>query len=285
MRICMVIPFRYKWNSYPITRCSLETLGNQGHTVILRIKNTKNLYRYDQVWLMGAGTRITKERFREINIPVIAFGLSDPNLFHEDHLENCNIYFTNDLRTYNKYKHKKKVYWFPICCDKRYHKNLGLEKKTDILTYGIGRHPFVPYRNDMVNKLRTDGFKIKVFGREWDKHEDTHKFITGEQLIEEINKAKILLDITDEKTSLGHRLMEGSGCGTPVMTRKRHDTGHLFEFHKEILVYSNYEDLKKKLHHYLANPEKLTGVGRKAQAKCYKDHDIINRINKVLKYV
>ena len=289
MKIAFIIPFKYNWDSFSSTRATYETLQNLGHDVILFVKSSKpeieyNNY-YNQVWLMGSGVKLTVEEFDKIDVPVIGFGLSDPNLYSEDHMKNCDIYCTNDLNTYNQIKKRKSVIYNPTSCWSKYHKNLNLPKTTDVLVYGVGNHKFIPERNEVVNKLRKLGFRIRVFGRGWDKHEDTSGFMKGQQLIEEINKAKIILDITNQTTALGRRIFEGSACSTPVLTRDREDLRQLFVSGHHILTYNNFDNIVTTLKYALANPQVLKAIGLEAQKKYYRDHDISVRIEELLKTI
>lgn len=234
---------------------------------------------------MGAGTKITKEEYKTIKVPVIAFGLSDPNIYNEEHYENCDMYCTNSLYLYMKLKDKKLCYWYPTSCDKRHHQNLHLSKIVDVLFIGTGNHKFFPFRDNIVNELRKDNIKVKVFGRGWTQHIDTYRFITGKKLIKEINNAKILLDLNDYLGSLGHRIFEGAGCGTPVITIDRPDTRKLFEPDKEILLYNSTMELVFLLKHYLKTPKRLLQIGNNAQIKAYKEHDITVRVNALLKFI
>lgn len=284
MKIAFVLPFMYNWNSFPTTRASYEMLQILGHEVDLFNKNKQpkiDYNNYDQVWLIGAGTKLTTEEFVNINVLVIAFGLSDPNLFNSDHFINCDVYCTNDLEIYKSHKHYKKTIYNPTSCDKRYHKNLNLVKETDILTFGIGKHKFVTNRNETVNKLRSEGFNIKVFGRDWDKHKDTYAFIEGQELIEEINKAHLLLDLSNETTSWPHRILEAGACGTPVISINREDTKQMFG-EETIIYYDDYEDLALTLNVMMNHKAVLKIIGCETQKICYEKHDISVRIKQLL---
>lgn len=293
MKIAFVIPFHYKWGNYSNVKAHCDYLQLLGHKVDLFSRNKKDVvdyHNYDQIWLMGAGAKIDDKTWYKIALEtktkVIAFGWSDPNLFSLDHAHNCHAYFTNDLKkseqlTYNS--DKQYYYYYQTTCDKRYHKNLNLEKTTDILVYGVGNHKFIPYRNQVVNKLRRWGLNIKVFGRSWDKHPDTYGFIEGQQFIEEINKAKIVLDITTKISAWGHRIFESSACGTPVLTYDREDTKKLLKPGSEILLYKSLKDINETLQNFLKYPEQLKQIGANAQARCYKDHDISVRIQELFK--
>lgn len=285
MKIAYIIPFKYNWDSFSTVKSALETLPSEGIEPILFIKKYDGSIPVDQIWLMGSGTRLSKEEYLNMKVPVIAFGLSDPNLYQQEHFENCDLYCTNSMEIYMKLKDQKTVYWYPTCCDKRYHKNLNLLKTIDVLFIGMGKHKFLPFRNDIVNELRAKGIKIKVFGRGWDKHPDTQGFIDGERLITEINKAKILLDLIDEKTSLSHRIFEGSACGTPVITQYRGDSRLLFKMFEELIPYKKYSDLENTIKYYLEHPEETTLIGKKAQERCEKEHDIIHRVHWLVNFI
>jgi len=290
MKICFIIPFKYNWNSFSSTRATLETLQSEGYEVDLYIKKKSviDYNSYDIIMLMGAGSKITREEFLKIKVPVFAFGLSDQNLFSKEHSYNCTHYFTNDLQTYRELSHrsdKPNYFYFPTSCDKRYHKNLDLEKTTDILVYGVGNHKFVPNRNEVVNKLREAHFNVKVFGRGWDTHSDTRNFIEGQKLVEEINKAKIVLDLSNEITALPRRIFEASACGTLVVSFDREDTRQLFTKNIEIVLYSDFDDLIFELDFHLYHNMITRGMAKKAQARCYKDHDISVRIKILTKII
>lgn len=290
MKIAFIIPFKYNWSSYPSTRATYETLQNLGHEVTLFVKTEKPIIEYnnfDQIWLIGSGVKLSMEEFDNISVPVIGFGLSDPNLYSETHMENCDMYCTNDARLHEQlfFEIDKKIIYNPTSCDKRHHKNLNLPKTTDILVYGVGEHKFIPNRNKVVNKLRNLGFNINVFGRGWNKHKDTVDFIKGEQLIKEINKAKLILDITNQTTALGRRIFEGSACATPVLTRDREDIRQLFTSGHHILTYNTFDNIVTTLTYVLKHPKILQAIGLEAQQKCYDDHDISIRIQELLKII
>ena len=284
-KICMVIPFYYKWNNYAHIKSIYEYLQIQGYLVdIFTKKEIEDIdfTKYDIAMLHGSGAILTNDIYQQCDIPILSFGHSDPNLFNEIHFNQGNIYFTNDLKLSRILK-EKPVYYFPTACDMRYHVNLNLNKTTDILTYGKGSHPFVTNRNKIVNKLRRKGFKIRCFGREWDKHEDTHGFIEGEELSKEICQARIVLDLSNADTAWSHRIFEVSARGTTCLTYDREDTREMFMPYKEILTYKTIEDMMSTLDYYLNAEEELVLIGKNAQERCYKDHDISVRIQELLK--
>lgn len=292
-KIAFIIPFYYKWNNTANVRSNYEYLQKEGYEVdIFSKKENKkiNFKNYDIVMLHGSGAFLNEEQYQECmkeKVPIISFGWSDPNLFHELHFKQGTVYCTNDLNLSKELKLRKEkpIYFYNTSCDKRSHVDLKLEKKTDILVYGAGTHKFVTDRNKVVDNLRKQGFKIKVFGRGWNKHPDTHEFIEGKGLAKEICQAHLLLDVTNEKTAWGHRVFESSARGTPVLTYDREDTRSMLRVYDEVFLYKGFDDLILMLKCIINEKEVLRAVGLRAQKRCYKDHDISTRIKGLIKII
>ena len=54
---------------------------------------------------------------------------------------------------------------------------------------------------------------------------------------------------------------------------------------KEVLTYKTYEELLEKLKYYLDNENLLKKVGLAALKRCEADHDISNRVDKLLDFL
>lgn len=286
-RIAFVIPFYYKWNNVANVRSNYEYLQLEGYDVDIFSKKEMvgkiiNWNSYDVIMLHGSGAVLPEEEFEKVKVPIISFGWSDPSLFNITHFSQGSLYCTNDL-TLSKIPNDKPVYFYNTACDKRHHKNLNLEKETEILVYGAGTHKFVTDRNETVNKLREFGFNIKVFGRGWDKHPNTFEFIEGDGLAREICKAHLVLDISNETTAWPHRILESSACATPVLTIYREDTCRMFEREVEIIIYDGFAELQICLDFYLRDKSLLRRIGLNAQLRCWEDHDISVRIKELIK--
>lgn len=289
MKICIIIPFYYKWNSGANIRAHYDYLKNIYEVDLYSKKELKgvDINKYDLIMLHGSGAVLPNDLYKGCNKPIFGFGWSDPNLFNETHFGQSDVYFTNHLNTFKKceVRSDKKVYYYQTACNKKFHKNLNLEKINDVLVFGCGNHNFITNRNEVVNKLRQNGFQIRVFGRGWDKHPDTYGFIEGEEFIKEINQSHIVLDIMNKTSSWAHRILEASACATPVLTMDREDTKQMFEENREILYYKNFEDVVNHLHFYLGCKDRLKEIGLEAQKRCYAQHDISNRIQELIKII
>jgi spore maturation protein CgeB len=265
----------YHWESYSVLRSIYETAQSFGEVAIFQESYRAPMgYHPDYVFLTGNDSSMVEgEKARTVR-----FGLSDPNLFNEHKAKGAWFYCTNDYNI-----SKRGYYHFPIFCDPKYFQKKYLQKQTDILFVGLGTHPFIKDRIEVVNKLRDEGFRIKVFGEGWPEHPDNHGFIKGPEFIHEINKANLMLDLSNETTALGSRILQASCCGVPVITFRRHDIQMMFTENSEILLYSNYTELFEKLSYFVDNRGTLALVGEKARQRCLREHTIKKRIDDLFK--
>lgn len=102
---------------------------------------------------------------------------------------------------------------------------------------------------------------------------------------EALQKGKIVLQHSRWQ-EITRRIFEAMACGRMVLTdRLSYDT-HIHDIFKdnlEIVYYDDYEDMKRKLDHYLFNGserEKIAAAGRKA---VMKGHTQVQRVDTILK--
>lgn len=272
----------YNWDCYSTLRCGYETLKRMGLDVDLffQLEDPRQL-NYDQIWLMSTAYYLTDTQYQQTKGKVVSFGLSEPCKVHPEKYKNCDVYCTNDFCVSKALGY----YWFPTSCDARYHKKLNLDKVNDVVFIGLGQHPVVKNRIQIVRQLRDEGISVKVFGAAWPKHPDNCGEVRGENLIMEINKARLMLDISTESSPLPRRIFEGLCCGTTVLTHNRSDVQKLFDVGKEILTYASLEDLVEKVKTIVGNHQLLEQVGQNGRERCLRDHDITCRIKSLVRYL
>lgn len=289
---------KYAFDVMGIKRSIFEELGRRGIDAIFqeksgigRILELIKIHNPNQIWLAHSGLMIAKETKSNIDIPIIGFGFSDPYYFLEGRLKSYDVYITNHRKTYLylRTKFKIPIYHNPSACDLLFHKNLELKKDIDISCIGLGEHPRFKDKRErikIVNRLRGETeFNIHVYGRKWPRQNKNFSHIGGGEFLRVINRSKIGLDIQDANSPLSHRIFEYSACGTPTITREKDEVHRVFKRDREILTYSDYDDLKGKLTFYLRNPEKLSQMGLNAQKRCVREHDIRHRVKRILKFL
>jgi len=248
---------------------------------------------FTDLWLANAWIKYRRGTLRGINnlgIYVVGFGFCDPISFTKNTLRQINLHASNDLEVARALQRKGfPSLFFPAACDTNFHKNLNLEKTTDILIYGAGKHPNLhprEYRINVANKIykKFKNKNIKLYGKKWN-YLHCEGMISGEQFLEEINKAKVSIDITQKKGQLARRIFECGACGTAVITRDRPEIRKLFTPNKDILVYNSTEELLKKIEYILKNTESRETLSKNIYKTCITKHNISNRVEKLLEII
>lgn len=254
--------------------------------------DTLHKEKYTDLWLAHTWCMYTGCTLQDINklgVNVLGFGFSDPYAWDGSKLKMYNTYSTNHLGTFRRFRNRFSMLYVPTACDVVYHKDLGVERTTDILIYGRGIHVrFKPntYRLIIVKKLLEEfkNYNIKIFGTKWEKipHKST---IGGSDFLMEINKAKISVDLQQGWAPLAHRMFECMACGTPVITRRRTEVRKLLPTDNEILVYTDYKSLAIKINEILKNDTLRDRLRRSMKINTRKKHNISNRIDRLLKII
>jgi hypothetical protein len=77
------------------------------------------------------------------------------------------------------------------------------------------------------------------------------------------------------------RLFEATGVGTLLMTDEKENLGELFEVGKEIVTYSDADDLVDKVRYYLEHDEERERIAQAGQARTLRDHTYLNRMREL----
>jgi glycosyltransferase involved in cell wall biosynthesis len=276
-------------------RSIYEEVKAQGHNVrwldkiqIPHILDLISKYNPDQIWLAHSNLRLPMELKKQIQIPVIGFGFSDPYYFSPDRFIGYDVYVTNHKETFKKYKDKLPCIYNATACDFRFHAYTPLRPKVyDVSILGLANHPRFTNkleRLELIDEIRKTfpAFRIEAFGRGWPKHSNNHSAISGEEFKLAIQQSILGLDIQDDWSPLAHRMFEYAACGVPVITRNRPEVFDFFEDGKEILSYDSNLDLMFKLEHYLNHQEELISIGDAAWKRCKLEHNINFRVSHIL---
>jgi len=287
---------KYTFNTYGTKRSIYEEVKNKGYDIIwvdkskiISVLNLIDRLNPDQIWLSHSGLVLPYGIKKQIKIPIIGFGFSDPYYFSSERFKSYDVYVTNHYETFEKYKTVIPVHYNQTACDFKYHKNLYLKKDIDVSLIGCGLHPRFKNKKERLEIVKdinnTVSCNLQVYGSGWFSASYTHKAITGSEFLNVINRSKIGLDIQDFFSPLAHRMFEYSACATPVITRERDEVFKVFEKDKEILTYKNKKDLKEKLNYYLKNADLLTEIGVNAANRCKKEHDVSFRVAGILDFL
>ena len=238
------------------------------------------------IFMYSSEMGLDQEKYSEMKgrgLTVVNFGLSDPNLFNEGRVRVCDLYCTNDLNTYRKYKGTNNVYHFEPGVDLTRFKKIDAPKDIDVLFIGTLQHSYIPYRKPWLLQLRRDIEGFQGFGNGWER------FVKGEELVLAYNRAHLNIDIATKVSSLSNaRILQAAACGVPTLTMEREDVLKNFVKGREILTYSGgYDEILRHVKDPLTPTgwNRLAEMGENARKRCIKDHSMRKRVDGLIKYL
>lgn len=81
------------------------------------------------------------------------------------------------------------------------------------------------------------------------------------------------------------RLFEATGCGAMLLTDKKKNLGELFVDNKEVVSYTNADDLVDKIRYYTNHPRERDRIAKAGQRRTARDHTYTKRMKEVLKFL
>ncbi len=98
-------------------------------------------------------------------------------------------------------------------------------------------------------------------------------------------KSKIIInrhiDIAEDYAN-NMRLFEATGCGAMLITDEKKNLGEIFKVGKEIITYSDVDDLIEKLKYYLKNDKEREKIAKAGQRRTLKDHVYEKRMKELV---
>lgn len=267
-----------------------DTVHSGGRNVIdgQKLLNKLKKGSYTDLWVAHTWVSYNGCSLADINklgVKVLGFGFSDPYGWNNSRLNQYNFYATHSARLAKKIK-TKPVTYFTTSCDLSFHKKVVVPKTTDVLFIGCGIHPQFKdkyYRLGMITKLRKI-FRVKICGKNWGKVGASLP-VFGNKFLREIHKAKIGLDLQEQRAPLAHRLFEFPACGVPIITRNRYDVSSVFNVGKNMLVYNTVEDLIRTIRMLLTNTKRHAEYTNTSYMNSITNHTIKQRVSKLLSWL
>ena len=146
------------------------------------------------------------------------------------------------------------------------HRNLNLEKEYDIL--------FVGLLNDRRKRI------LEEFSKNF---EVTYFSVFGDEMVREINKAKIVLNLhyADGINDTETRVYEVLGCGQFLITEKL--SMPVFQNGKHMVECENEKDMKEKIAFYLKNKAKREEIAENGFKEVISKHTYFQRAQQLTK--
>ncbi len=150
-------------------------------------------------------------------------------------------------------------------------------------------------REEMMYTLKE--FKPLIWGNEsWakGKMKDFYQkeWLNPEGVLQVLADSKITINQSQWDaqlhTTLNMRAFEATANGALVLTDFRSDLPALFKYSgnkKEVVLFSDYEELRKQVGYYLKNNNKRIEIAKRGYQRAMKDYNYLNRIDKIFKVI
>jgi spore maturation protein CgeB len=259
-----------------------------------KILEIHSKYKIDIFFCYASEMQISKELLKKIN----SLGIITINLaMHENGFDlyknnfylgykyiaplfDLNCIIGNKIHL-NKYIAVNSVpyYWAEGASPETYYPK-KIKKDIDVLFVG---HQWTT-RIWAVNFLKRNGINISIFGREWDNGP-----LKIDEMNNYINRSKIILgfgglaysNITDLKA----RDFEVPMAGGFYLVQENVDLKKYFNFNKEIVVWSNLNELLKKINYFLLNDEEREKISRAAYTRSINNHTWKKRFDEIINLI
>jgi len=168
-------------------------------------------------------------------------------------LDNRKVYDVTFIGGLSKKTHSKRVEGL------EYIINSGID--LHLFGYGLDRN-FNPFKKSLIRK--------QYGGERW-----------GIKMYKTLNNSRISLNfhIDVAKGFSGNmRMYEATGCGSMLMTENTTDIESIFQPGREVVTYSDFNDLVSKIKYYLENERDREMIARAGQKACLERHGYDKRI-------
>jgi len=279
----------------------------------------------DLIYFAGVDDLVDKKLIREISwkykVWTTTWRFDDHWAFYKNlkhSLDFFNWVFTSDPLAIEKY-HKigyKNVIFMPQCFNHFLFKPLNLPKIYDV-TF-VGR----PHgnRKKIIRKLKKGGINVVCFGEGW-----SNGRISDREMIKIISQSKINLNfsqssgtlwkqlgliflgrkfdrslklnsplrwhsnfqmlLAQKRKQIKGRIFKVTGCGGFLLTDYTEGLEGLYEIGKEIICFSDFDDLIKKIKYYLENDKEREKIAQAGYERSLRDHTCEKRFNEMFKII
>ncbi|HUT53005.1 MAG TPA: glycosyltransferase [bacterium] len=278
-----------RWRYWPLHRPLVEPEGKVNWIRPERIGRIIARARPEAIICNAGGLSFRPEhhqRLADQGIIRVGIALSDPDVF-PDHgrlfARYFDLFYTNaekSLADYQAIGVRARLLRF--AGSPRLHRPRPEVPRTcDVVVVGGAR----PDRRELVDKLRSAGFSVGLFGRGWNSPPRRDVIVRGESHVQAINSGKIYLSFS--QTMAGYinikvGIFEAAACGACILTEKFPEMESCFEYGQEILGYTSHDEAVELVRTYIADPERRQEIADNCYRRFGAEHTWNRRWEQVL---
>ena len=270
--------------------------SNMNDELIRRVKLWIREDSTDVIFTYLSGEIVTPETVREIaniGIPMVNLCLNDKEGFvgkiknglatgSRDISRYFSLCWTSTEDALKKYCVEGALpIYLPEGANPEIHKPYNLEKTIDVSFVGqsYGDRP------EVIQKLNDCGVYVQAYGYGWPNGP-----LSTEEMVKMYSRSKInlgfggVVDYTNTYCLKG-RDFEIPMSGGLYLTEHHSELERFYELDKEIVAYTDFDDLVEKIQHLLSNPEKAEVIREQGRQRALNEHSWEMRFGKIFNLI
>lgn len=199
-------------------------------------------------------------------------------------------YFSSaDFQCETRYKgfNASKVLHLPFGANQNLFKKIALEKLYDVSFIGAK----TPFRSWIIKELKKSGYNVQAYGFGWENGE-----VSEEEMVKIFNQSQVNLNLSNSVSwdaryllsspraikntlkskknveQLKGRHFEICACGAFQLSYFVEGLEQCFQLNKEITVFLDVDDLKRKVDYFLKQPSKIASIAEAGHQRFLSDH-------------
>ncbi len=313
---CSVFPLNKIFNNQPISDYFNRACNKLFNYSFDSIKINKKLYEFNikykpsVIWV-DKGSYLfpsTLEKMKKNNEGVVIIHYSPDDMLNPNHMTShylkaitkYDLHVTTKSYNVNELKDigAKDVLFVNNAYNPSIHKPTKLSKgelefySSDISFVGTVENE----RAEIINKLLNDGFKVSVWGDNWQKSLDVNHanlklrkgWFPDEEYVKIISGSKINLGFLrkENRDLQTTRSVEIPACKGFLLAERTNEHMKLFEENNEAVFFSDYDELTKKIIYYLKNDKDRLRIAENGYRRCVESkYDNLSTERKILEYI
>lgn len=169
--------------------------------------------------------------------------------------------------------------YLPEGANPEVHKPYDVEKTIDVSFVGqcYGNRP------EIIRKLKLHGIHVEAYGYGWPNGP-----LSTEEMVRMYSRSKINLGFGGIAGSKDTYCLKGRDFEIPMsgglyLTEYHPELERCYDLEREIITYTDFDDLAKKIYYLLSNPEKADEIRKKGFQHAHREHTWEIRFEKIYK--
>ncbi|MFH0765713.1 MAG: glycosyltransferase, partial [Calditrichota bacterium] len=302
-------PARRQLETISAQRAHRRQLENLLHTLMAESITARALDRAVDLVFLTAQSPITPPVLQELRarqIPVAYWFIEDWQVltYWREIAPQFDYFFTIQQSPFLEQLARlgvKNCQYLPLAADPHIHRPLNLTPAEGIAFGSDISHVGAGYRNRRQVFSSLTDFDFKLWGTEWDADTSLGRCLQrrGERIPTEdavriFNASKINLNlhsspfhngVNPEGDYINPRTFEVAACGAFQLCDRRRLLPELFKEGEEIPVFSDVDELRELIKHYLAHPEERRVISERSRQRALREHTYELRMIAAMNYI